>query len=55
MIHQGGVWLAAVQGKERMRTERDEEDSINQDGRRLKRREARLVSLGEGESRCDAQ
>lgn len=37
------------------KSERDEEDSINQDGSRLKSREACLVSLGEEKSWCDAQ
>lgn len=37
------------------KAERDEEDYINQDGRRLNRREACLVSLRKERSWCVAQ
>lgn len=61
VIHQEDVWPEMVELRNRRegrgceKTERDEEDYINQDGRRLKRREACLVSLGEEKSWCDAE
>lgn len=48
-------WRTEGEGWGCEKIERDEADCINQDGRRLKRREACLVLLGEEKSRCDAK
>lgn len=55
MERDGGAQEQEGKGEGVKKAERDEEDYINQDGRRLKRREACLVSLREEKSWCVAQ